>query len=118
MDLANMRSLGVRSIDAMCQAKGCGHEARVNVDKLPDDMFVPDVGLRMVCSSGRRLAVGCRLTGLRGCPVRWRKGEAVTLDRGAGGPAQILRRLHASPAAALATVSARPRSAQKRIVSG
>jgi len=47
MDLANMRENGVRFIAADCQEIGCGHEASVNVDHLPDDLPVPDVALRL-----------------------------------------------------------------------
>jgi hypothetical protein len=50
-----MRAHGIRSIDAYCQAIGCGHAATVAVDGLPDDLPVPDVSLRLRCSKcGRR----------------------------------------------------------------
>lgn len=57
MTLAHMRDHGVRSVDARCRADGCGHEAVVNVDDLPDELPVPDVGLRLRCSKcgGRRI---------------------------------------------------------------
>ena len=48
MSLANMRQNGVRAVIATCLA--CGHKADVVVDKLPDAVFVPDVGKRMRCS--------------------------------------------------------------------
>ena len=49
MDLANMRENGVRSVEATCGA--CGHEAVVNVDTLPAEVYVPDVGERLRCMS-------------------------------------------------------------------
>ena len=49
MTLANLRRHGVRSVDAACEA--CGHEASVNVDAFPDAAYVPDVALRLRCSS-------------------------------------------------------------------
>ena len=48
MTLATMRSHGVRSVLAWCNA--CGHHADLNVDHLPDDLPVPDAALRMRCS--------------------------------------------------------------------
>lgn len=47
MDLANMRSLGVRDVYLDCE---CGHSASVNVDVLDDSVYVPDVRLRSRCS--------------------------------------------------------------------
>jgi hypothetical protein len=50
MNLANMREvLSCRSVDAECRE--CLHAATVNVDGLPDELAVPDVGLRLRCSS-------------------------------------------------------------------
>ena len=49
MTLANMRAHGVRAVEAECQA--CQHEASVNVDALPDEFPVPDVALKLRCSS-------------------------------------------------------------------
>jgi len=37
-------------VEAICERHGCGHEAIVNVDGWPDDMPVPDVGLKLRCS--------------------------------------------------------------------
>jgi hypothetical protein len=48
--LAHMRDHGVRSVDAYCEARGCGHMAIVLVDDLPDELPVPDVSLRLRCS--------------------------------------------------------------------
>lgn len=49
MTLQNMRSLGVRSVPASCEK--CQHEAAIIADALPDDSPVPDVALRLRCSS-------------------------------------------------------------------
>jgi hypothetical protein len=40
MTLANMRANGVRAVIATCEA--CGHKADVNVDALPENVFVPE----------------------------------------------------------------------------
>jgi hypothetical protein len=47
MDLANMRSLGVRSLAVTCFK--CHHRAVINVDAYPDDLAIPDFGERLVC---------------------------------------------------------------------
>jgi hypothetical protein len=50
MTLANMREvLSCRSVDPECRE--CLHAATVDVDALPDELAVPDVGLRLRCSS-------------------------------------------------------------------
>jgi hypothetical protein len=46
MDLANMRSLGVTKVMAYCK---CRHEASIDVSGLPDDLFVPEIRLRLRC---------------------------------------------------------------------
>lgn len=48
MTLANMRENGVHAVTATCEA--CSHKADVVVDRLPDDVFVPDVAKRLRCS--------------------------------------------------------------------
>jgi hypothetical protein len=54
MDLTNMRSLGVTRVDVDVYC-GCGHQASVDVSKLPGDLPVPDVRLRLRCSKcGKR----------------------------------------------------------------
>jgi hypothetical protein len=57
MTLSNMRHNGVRAVIATCLARECQHKADAVVDQLGDDVFVPNVGLRMVCSAcgGRRV---------------------------------------------------------------
>jgi hypothetical protein len=40
MTLANMRANGARAVIATCEA--CGHKADVNVDALPENIFVPE----------------------------------------------------------------------------
>jgi hypothetical protein len=49
MSLGNMREHGVRSVEATYE--DCKHEARVNVDAIPDGVPVPDVALRLRCSA-------------------------------------------------------------------
>ena len=49
MPLSNMRLHGVRSVQASCV--GCGRDATVKVDSMPDDLPVPDVALRLRCSA-------------------------------------------------------------------
>jgi hypothetical protein len=52
MDPVNKRSLGVTKVDVHC---ACGHQASVDVSKLPGDLAVPDVRLRLRCSKcGKR----------------------------------------------------------------
>jgi hypothetical protein len=58
--LGNMREHGVRSIDAFCQAIGCGHVATIAVDGFPDDLPVPDVSLRLRCSRCSRRVIHTR----------------------------------------------------------
>ena len=48
MTLGNMRHNGVRAVIASCRV--CRHSADVVVDPLADDVFVPEVGLWMVCA--------------------------------------------------------------------
>ena len=49
MDLANMRSNGVRSLWVYCRA--CHRSAVVNVDRYSDEIPVPAFGPRMVCNA-------------------------------------------------------------------
>jgi hypothetical protein len=48
MDLANMRSLGVRSLAVACP--NCRHESVLDVDSYPDNVTVPSIAPRMVCT--------------------------------------------------------------------
>lgn len=48
MDLGNMRSLGVRSLDVTCRK--CRHEASLNVDRWPDHVPVPAFATKMRCT--------------------------------------------------------------------
>ena len=50
MTLGNMRSLGVRSLDAICEETLCGHAAQIDVDNVPYEAVVVDVALRLRCS--------------------------------------------------------------------
>jgi hypothetical protein len=49
MPLSNMRGLGTRAVLASWEA--CSHEAIVPADRFPDELPVPDVGLRLRCSA-------------------------------------------------------------------
>ena len=51
MDLANIRENGLRSVYANCGT--CEHEAVVNVDALPVEVYVPDVAKRRRCTACR-----------------------------------------------------------------
>lgn len=48
MNLANMRSIGVRTIEAGCE---CGHTAIVDVEGLPGAIEVPSLRRRLKCSA-------------------------------------------------------------------
>ena len=48
MTLRNMRENHVRMVTAFCEA--CGHKGDINVDQLPDTMYVPYVAKRLACS--------------------------------------------------------------------
>jgi len=48
MTLAWCRALGIRSVDATCDR--CRYQATINAERWPDEMPVPDVGLRLRCS--------------------------------------------------------------------
>jgi hypothetical protein len=50
MDLDNMRSFVVTNVDVYC---GCGDQASVEVSKLPGDLAVPDVRLRLLLEMRR-----------------------------------------------------------------
>ena len=73
MTLGNMRQNGVRSILASC---ACGHEARVDVNVLPDFVEVPAVRQRVRCS-----ACGARPTDVR---PDWREAHQTTRSRRLG----------------------------------
>ena len=62
MDLANMRSLGVRGLAVKCLQAACRHAAIVSVDDYPDDMLVQDFAKRMVCAKcgGRGIKIDVR----------------------------------------------------------
>jgi hypothetical protein len=48
--MANIREQGINTLWASCQRIGCGHEAKIDASRFPDNMPVPDVGLRLRCS--------------------------------------------------------------------
>ncbi len=54
MTLANMRGLGVESVEVTC---ACGRESIINVSALPGSVEVPSLRLRLRCSDcGKRPA--------------------------------------------------------------
>ncbi len=55
-----MRSLGVRSLDAICEETLCGHAAQIDVNALPEGVAVIDVGLRLRCLRCRLKSVSTR----------------------------------------------------------
>jgi hypothetical protein len=58
MSLRNMRENGVRAVTATCEA--CKHAADVNVDALPETVFVPQAGQRLRCSQCGRKTISTR----------------------------------------------------------
>jgi hypothetical protein len=74
MTLGTMREHGVRSIDAYCEAIGCGHSSTLNVDHLPDDLPVPDVSLRLRCSKCGSRSIHTR--------PNWTERQAPGMSRG------------------------------------
>jgi hypothetical protein len=48
MDLANMRSLGVRAVDVACV---CGRRASIDVSTLPGSIEVPSLRWRLRCTA-------------------------------------------------------------------
>ena len=66
MDLANMRSLGVRGLAVKCLQPACLHPAIVSVDDYPDDMLVQDFAKRMVCAKCGMVGADARPNWLQG----------------------------------------------------
>jgi hypothetical protein len=60
MTLGNMRSLGVRTLDAWCAARGCHHHAVVNVAGFADAMPVRAFGPRLRCMACGHLGADAR----------------------------------------------------------
>jgi hypothetical protein len=58
MSLANMRENGVRAVIATCET--CNRSADVNVDALPETIFVPHVGNSLRCSQCNGKAISTR----------------------------------------------------------
>lgn len=50
MTLGNMRSLGVRDLEAFCVNPGCHHQGLVAGARFPDSQEVPAVARRLVCT--------------------------------------------------------------------
>jgi hypothetical protein len=51
MTLGNTRANGVRSLAVYCSSGRCHHQAVVEVDYMRDDLEVPSLGPRMVCTA-------------------------------------------------------------------
>jgi hypothetical protein len=49
MTLGNMRANGARTLATWCSARGCQHEAVVDVERFGDDVPVPSFGPRLRC---------------------------------------------------------------------
>jgi hypothetical protein len=58
MSLANMRQNGVRAVVATCES--CNRSADVNVDAMPETVYVPHVGRRLRCSQCNGKAISTR----------------------------------------------------------
>ena len=50
MDLANMRSMGVRGLAVFCLNPRCLHRSVLNVDRYRADTLVQSFGPKMVCA--------------------------------------------------------------------
>jgi hypothetical protein len=50
MTLGNMRELGVHRLLVSCLNPECRHEVVFDVSNYPDDMEVPSLARRMICS--------------------------------------------------------------------
>ena len=66
MTLGNMRANGVHSVAVYCLGRRCDHQAVLKVDHMPNDVEVPSLGRRMVCTA----------CGLIGADVRPDWGDA------------------------------------------
>jgi hypothetical protein len=52
---AKMRAAGVRGVLVYCSDHRCGHSTRLDADRWPDDVRLPDIESRFVCAAcGRR----------------------------------------------------------------
>ena len=60
MDLANMRPIGIRSLQLWCS---CGHHALVNVDKYPDHYEVSAMKRFFRCGACGKRPTGSRPNG-------------------------------------------------------
>jgi len=49
MTLGNLRGMGVTRVEVSCVVPTCGYTKSVAVSEWPDDVAVPDVGLRLRC---------------------------------------------------------------------
>lgn len=93
MSLANIRSLGVRSVQLWCS---CNHWAVVNVDQLGDTVKVPNVRLIFRCSECGSAQHHLGRTGWNETRVQpsWRYAGRSVRGRRAGVHGAILRLNH------------------------
>jgi hypothetical protein len=69
MSLANMRENGLRSVIAQCES--CNHSADVNVDAMPETVFVPHVARRLRCSHCGGKAINTSVNRRRTLTLDW-----------------------------------------------
>jgi hypothetical protein len=60
MTLGNMRSLGVRTLDAWCTGRGCNHHTVVAVDHFADELPLLSFGPRLRCQACGHLGADAR----------------------------------------------------------
>ena len=75
MDLGNMRTISVQTLDVYCLGRDCHHHSVIDVSRYSDDVAVPSFGPRMRCEQ----------CGHRGADVRpnWSERLAIGAFSGA-----------------------------------
>ena len=48
--IASTRALGMTTVTAFCEARGCEHHAIVPLERWPEALPIPDLALRLQCS--------------------------------------------------------------------
>jgi len=69
MSLGNMRQNGVRTLAAWCSARGCNHQAVIDVEQFGDDVPVPSFGPRLRCERCGHLGADVRPNWQERAPV-------------------------------------------------
>ncbi len=49
--VASTRAIGIATVTAFCEAQGCDHHAIVSLEGWPEATPIPDMALRLRCSS-------------------------------------------------------------------